>query len=169
MFKKLMELFKKKNVEITEEELKELVGDEENLDDLDDNAKRIIKAMDSKNKALEEKLKTLTDIIQKEKEYRENAIKSEEERLKAEKTKKVDEAVNKLFTDKKIAEAQKEHWRKMFETSYEDANKIAEALKPIEDKQTNSGQLPGTAAKIISDKPIMNKIIERNNISPETN
>jgi len=168
MFKKLMELFKKKNVEITEEELKELVS-EENLDDLDDNAKRIIKAMDSKNKALEEKLKTLADIIQKEKEYRENAIKIEEERIKSERAKKVDEAVNKLFADKKISEAQKEHWKKMFETSFEDANKIAEALKPIEDKQTNPGQTPGTAAKIISDKPIMNKILERNNISPETN
>ena len=47
-----MELFKKKNVEITEEELKELVGGEENLDDLDDNAKRIIKAMDSKTRHL---------------------------------------------------------------------------------------------------------------------
>jgi hypothetical protein len=167
MFKKLMELFKKKNIEITEEELKEIVG-EESLDDLDDNAKRIIKAMDSKNKALEEKLKTLTDIIQKEKEYRENAIKSEEERLKAEKSKKVDEAVNKLFLDKKIAEAQKEHWKKMFETSFEDASKIAEALEPIEDKQGGTGQI-SVSPKIISDKPIMNKIIERNNISPGNN
>ncbi len=160
---KLKELFKKKNVEVTDDEVNTILADDTKPPK--DEPKDLTQ-LQRENSVLAEQVKTLTSLISSEKEEREKVLKSETERLKTEQTNKVNAAVTKLFADKKITEAQKEHWKSLFEASFESTSKVAEALPPLETpKGTQSGT--GTQTPVKTDSPIMQKILERNSITPE--
>jgi len=176
MLEKLLTLFKKKNIELTEDEIKELeLSSSSNSSSAngginsgsssssESDAKKILE----RNAALEEHVKKLTEILTKEREQRESSIKTEQDRLKAEHSKKVTESVEKLFGDKKITEAQKAHWQKLFENNFEDAAEIAESLQPIGGtaaaQKTAAETGVGTLGKSIS--PAMKIMLERNEIT----
>lgn len=140
MLNKILEIFKKHNIAIDDETKKELdsIDVEENKNIvkdkivIDSSSDSYVKEILSRNKALEENVKNLSQLIQNEKTIRENMIKETEERMKKEKDEKVKSAVEKLFTEKKITEAQKETWTKLYTNDFESASKISNELKSLE-------------------------------------
>ncbi len=132
---------------IDEEEIKELLGGETKVDipdKLDDATKAIVEKLIEQNKALAANVKSLKDALAEEKAQREAAIKAEQERIEKENKEKVANAVKKLLDEKKITEADKEIWQKLYEKDFEAAEKAAGQLQPPKagdkgDKVDNNG------------------------------
>lgn len=96
---------------------------------VDPDTRAIMQGLIDQNKILMQNVKDLQGTISKEQQDRENAIKLQQERAKAEQQTKVQDAVNKLFKDGKITEAQKGTWLTAYEKDYDTAEKIAADLK----------------------------------------
>lgn len=94
--------------------------------------------------SLKEQNKQLINAISEEKKSRESAQKTISDQMKAEKTKKIETAIDKAKDDRKITEAQVEGWRKMLELDYDTASaqlsalQINPALQSPNDKKLNS-------------------------------
>ncbi len=104
----------------------------------DDETKKVVETLTNQNTVLTQRVNDLISTIAKEQQARDAATKAAQEDAKKAFDKKVSVAVQKLFDDKKITEAQKEDWKKSFEASFDSASKIAEGLKPLESKSSST-------------------------------
>ncbi|QQS35765.1 MAG: hypothetical protein IPM56_16210 [Ignavibacteriales bacterium] len=96
----------------------------------DDGNKELIEAVVNQNKILTEKVTTLLNTIGQEQTQRENANKAAADQAKKDFEKKVDDAVEKLFTDKKITEADKKQWKEDYTANFEMTERFAAKLTP---------------------------------------
>ena len=129
----------------------------------DPETKKLFEALISQNQAMMGSIKALQEALNEEKKTREQIIKNEQERLAKEKEAKIKAAVEKLLSEKKITDADKDTWTALFNSDFEKAEKAAQLLKPLVDKQQNAPQ-----QKIdpkIADNPILKTILERNEIT----
>jgi len=130
----------------------------------DPETKKLFEALINQNQAMMGSIKALQEALNEEKKMREEIIKNEQERLAKEKETKIKTAVEKLLSEKKITDADKDTWTALFNSDFEKAEKAAQLLKPLVDnKQQNAPQ-----QKIdpkIADNPILKTILERNEIT----
>jgi hypothetical protein len=132
LMKKLVELFKSKNIEIEEKELQKELEEIINKDDDPDISKLdlekyrkdidespLLKAVLEQNKILTQSVKDLKDALGKEQADREAAIKAAQEKAKAEREKKIEDTLKKALEEKKISEGEKEIWKKKLEKDFD--------------------------------------------------
>jgi len=135
MRQKLIEFLKKLGVN-TEEKKQEI---EEALKTIDDEPNPKVDPpkspepkSDSTIDILKQEIAELKTALIEEKTYRDKVTNMQKQKAATEQQAKVDAAVNKLFQDKKITEAQKADWLNLFNKDYEGAEKIAMALPAIQ-------------------------------------
>lgn len=122
----------KKEIEdkINDSELKEFLSEEKMTlpANLDGSTKAIVEKLIEQNNALSANVKSLRDALAEEKSQRDAAIKTEQERIEREHKQKVDNAVKKLLEEKKITEADKIIWQKLYEKDFEATEKAASQI-----------------------------------------
>jgi hypothetical protein len=125
-----------------------------------DQTSKVVEALAAQVSVLVEQNKNLTTLLSEEKTNRENAIKTQADADKAAKAKKVNDAIEKAFTEKKIVEADKPLWKTRLEKDYEewfkelDAKPVAKHLeKPNQQQQqqqqTQTSQNQSTGNSIL--------------------
>lgn len=153
MRQKLIEFLKKLGIN-TEEKSKEI---EEALKIIDDDPKPKVdppKAPEPKNDTsntidiLKQEIEELKTALIDEKTYREKVTDLQKQKAAAEQKIKVEGAVNKLFQDKKITEAQKKDWENLFDKDFDGTEKIAQALPVIQGKDAKTDKDGETQGKI---------------------
>lgn len=171
MFKKLGFDFKEKEKEL-DNELDQLLNDSNksfepakiDTSKFDPETKKMFEAVINQNQAMMNAIKTLQEALAEEKKTREQIIKNEQDRLAKEKETKIKSAVEKLLSEKKITDADKDTWQALYNSDFEKADKAAQLLKPLVDNkhsQNNQQQKPDPKT---ADNPILKTILERNEI-----
>jgi len=145
MWEKLLALFKSKGIELGDKE-KDLKTEFDKLEkDKDGNVDLskldlskltnkdvdpVLQAVIEQNKILMQSVKDLQSTLGKEQSDREAAIKAQTDKAKADQLKKVTDAVEKAFKEKRIVEADKAIWTARLTKDFDEWNKELEA-KPV--------------------------------------
>jgi predicted RNA binding protein with dsRBD fold (UPF0201 family) len=115
-----------------------------------------VQADDDRLSALTAHVKALQDALAKEQTAREAAMQSEEQRVKTERETKVSEAVNRLFADKKITEADKPYWNSLFAKDYESAQKATSILKSVDNTKKENAK---TESQTKTGNPVLDAVL----------
>lgn len=79
-------------------------------------------------KLLQAEIQELRATLAGEVQYRKQIAEMQKQKAETEMAAKIDGAVSKLFSEKKISEAQKDIWKNLFAKDYENADKLASSL-----------------------------------------
>lgn len=170
LLKKLGFDFKEKEKDL-DAELDTLLGDQNKFEPakidtskFDPETKKLFEALINQNQAMMGSIKSLQEALNEEKKTREQIIKNEQERLTKEREAKVKNAVEKLLTEKKITDADKDTWQALYNNDFEKADKAAQLLKPLVDNKQQHYQEPNKTDPKTADNPVLKTILERNQI-----
>jgi len=183
MFEKIKALFAKYGIQISQEKENEIKVEVDKLEPtnaidwskidlskVSPEMKPILETMSNQNKILVEQVKQLTDTLGAERAAREASAKATQEEAKKAHDKKVSDAVEKLFKDKKIVEADKSKWKTDFETNFDMAERMAALIpvpKQLQGKETTppapttGTQATGTTVKTSPHKALAEAIREQ--------
>ena len=120
-----------------------------------------IEAMMKEFAVLKDQNKKLLDALGKEISDRENSTKASAEQAKAAHAKKVTDAVDKAFKEKRIVEADKPAWQARLEKDFDEWNKELEA-KPVPKQFEKKAETPTGTPPAKSGNAILDAIAEQN-------